>query len=486
MKRGFIYCILILSISMLTPLLLPAQDNVDSLYKALQSAEQERLHDSVLIPLMTDLAKALGYSDPDSSIRLCNRALHRAEKVKWKEEEARCYNVLGWCYDAIGQYGLSLENYNTALRIWNNVNNDEGKATAFENMGSVYANSGDYPNALQYYFKAHQLNEKIGDKNRIAVSLGNIGLVHSNKGDDKTALGYYFRALKIFGELKNEYGMHTVLGNIGTSYDILGQKDVALQYHKKALAIAERLNDVGGISDHLGGIGLIYHDRKPAEALPYYNKALALSRENGDRRAVAVWLINTGEINSALGNYTEANKQLQEALEIFRASGDKDGEMEAESELSEVYEKSGDKRMALAHYRRYSALKDSIYNMEKEKAITFREMSHEFDKKQMAEAALHERVMTVVENTTRKQRLIIGVAVSGFVILLLFLVFIFRSLRIARKQKEIIARQKMLVEQKQKEILDSIHYAKRLQSAMLPTEKYIFRNLGKGYSGSSL
>lgn len=32
-------------------------------------------------------------------------------------------------------------------------------------------------------------------------------------------------------------------------------------------------------------------------------------------------------------------------------------------------------------------------------------------------------------------------------------------------------------EEKQKEILDSIHYAKRIQQSLLPNEKYISKNL---------
>ena len=36
-----------------------------------------------------------------------------------------------------------------------------------------------------------------------------------------------------------------------------------------------------------------------------------------------------------------------------------------------------------------------------------------------------------------------------------------------------------MIEEKQKEILDSIHYAKRIQTALLTSEKYIERNLNK-------
>ena len=51
--------------------------------------------------------------------------------------------------------------------------------------------------------------------------------------------------------------------------------------------------------------------------------------------------------------------------------------------------------------------------------------------------------------------------------------FILRGYKQKQKANEIIAAQKHLVDEKQKEILDSIHYAKRIQTALMPSEKYI-------------
>lgn len=45
------------------------------------------------------------------------------------------------------------------------------------------------------------------------------------------------------------------------------------------------------------------------------------------------------------------------------------------------------------------------------------------------------------------------------------------------KAERQLAHQKRLIEEKQKEILDSIHYAKRIQNALMPQEKYITRRL---------
>jgi hypothetical protein len=49
--------------------------------------------------------------------------------------------------------------------------------------------------------------------------------------------------------------------------------------------------------------------------------------------------------------------------------------------------------------------------------------------------------------------------------------------KLIEEQKKIVEDQKHLVDEKQKEILDSIRYAKRIQDSLLPTETYIQKKL---------
>ncbi len=73
---------------------------------------------------------------------------------------------------------------------------------------------------------------------------------------------------------------------------------------------------------------------------------------------------------------------------------------------------------------------------------------------------------------------------GGLCLTLIFGIFMFNRFRITQKQKQVIQDQKLivenqkrLVEEKQKEVLDSIRYAKRIQQSLLPTEKYLERIL---------
>ena len=75
---------------------------------------------------------------------------------------------------------------------------------------------------------------------------------------------------------------------------------------------------------------------------------------------------------------------------------------------------------------------------------------------------------------------------GGLFLVLVFAIFILNRFRVTKKQKiiiesqkEIVEEQKKIVEEKNKDITDSIYYARRIQRALLPTEKYITKNLNR-------
>lgn len=54
-----------------------------------------------------------------------------------------------------------------------------------------------------------------------------------------------------------------------------------------------------------------------------------------------------------------------------------------------------------------------------------------------------------------------------------------RSMAFMKLQQNKISAQKRVIEEKQKEILDSIHYAKRIQRSLLPSESYLERKINR-------
>jgi hypothetical protein len=64
--------------------------------------------------------------------------------------------------------------------------------------------------------------------------------------------------------------------------------------------------------------------------------------------------------------------------------------------------------------------------------------------------------------------------------LLAFTILFTRTNDYLELQRNKIEAQKKLIEEKQQEITDSIHYARRIQTSLMPTEKYLRRVIGGG------
>ena len=138
------------------------------------------------------------------------------------------------------------------------------------------------------------------------------------------------------------------------------------------------------------------------------------------------------------------------------------------------------------YYKRYISCRVSVYNDENKNGITRIEMNFEFEKKEAKSKAEHDKEILLSEEKQKRQKVIIFIGIGVVLLVLIFTFYILRSLRITRKQKSIIEiqkklveSQKHLVEEKQKEIIDSIQYARRIQSALITPENYISKVLSR-------
>ena len=100
--------------------------------------------------------------------------------------------------------------------------------------------------------------------------------------------------------------------------------------------------------------------------------------------------------------------------------------------------------------------------------------------KKERELFLLNKEKTLTEENLQKQKNIRNLILSGFGLLIIFLSYIFFSLKKTRKSNTIISKQKddinkshLELQQKHKEISDSINYAKTIQTAILPQTKII-------------
>jgi hypothetical protein len=66
---------------------------------------------------------------------------------------------------------------------------------------------------------------------------------------------------------------------------------------------------------------------------------------------------------------------------------------------------------------------------------------------------------------------------TGFALLLIFAIFVYRSYRQKQKLNSALVEKNLEIEEKNKDIMDSIRYARRIQTSLLPTHKYIEKKI---------
>lgn len=391
-----------------------------------------------------------------------------------------------------------------ALKISEELGNARMQNSHVTGIGNVYLRQANYPEALKFFFRAVRLSEESGNKKMLAGDYGSVGNVYASQKNYSQALVYYHKAVKAAEDARDARVMASNYANIGVIY--AGQGDsaaakgnkafalekkypLALEYFFKTMKMAEESNNKILLSNIYSNISAIYaHLEKYREALEYNNKALQLAEEMGNRNGIASELCNIGIVYTNLKNYTEAERYILRSLEVAEEAGLPDELQVAHLCLSELYEKTNRAGAALEHYKLYVIYRDSIFNEENTKNSVRAEMNFEFERKQSAEKAEREKKEAVAaaerEKEKQQQKFVLGSVLAGLLLVSVFSVFLFRAYRQKNKANQVITQQKkevelqkQMVEQKQKEMLDSIRYARRIQRALITNESYIGRAL---------
>lgn len=155
--------------------------------------------------------------------------------------------------------------------------------------------------------------------------------------------------------------------------------------------------------------------------------------------------------------------------------------------LSDLYSKFPSKKLI------YSPVKQQLmWDEDYENALlsSYNSLLGQIDKEkqQIIEKAASDRQLIIEQEKKEKQKVISYAIGGGLVLVLGFLLFVFNRLRVTRNQKVVIENQrdkvniqKTEIEEQHKEIKDSMEYAKRIQSAILPPSKLVKEYLQQSF-----
>jgi tetratricopeptide (TPR) repeat protein len=126
----------------------------------------------------------------------------------------------------------------------------------------------------------------------------------------------------------------------------------AINYYQLALSIFQEIGDRRGESNSLNGLGNIYFLLGEYEkARDYEQQSLNIAREMGDRRGESKSLNYLGMLYSSLKEYEKAIDFYQQSLNIAREMGDRRGESYSLNGLGRVYFSLGEYEKVIDFYQ---------------------------------------------------------------------------------------------------------------------------------------
>jgi tetratricopeptide (TPR) repeat protein len=350
----------------------------------------------------------------------------------------------------------------------------------YNSYSILYSKIGDFNKAINYLLKAIHSYEKHNYTANTWELKQNLAICYAQTGNLDKALDYFRQAETVLKTLK---GFENTLGNtytnIGVVFNMKNLPDSALKYYNMAYDLTLKDGNSPGLAMLLNNMAdVMFRIGKKQEGVSYLEKALEMMRSTGDKKGIIMALNNLSDVMTESGKLNDALRYVQEAYDL--ASGGKlfHDLKSACDHLSVIYFKMNDTKKAYQFCRRYATLNDSLLNSESIKQIAEMETKYETAGKQK-EIEILKRDNDLQQLQNSKNRTVIICLISGFVVLAMMLFLIFRQYKEKKKVNKQLAHKNEIIEEKQKEILDSIKYARRIQSALITSEKYIYKNLNK-------
>lgn len=424
--------------------------------------------------------------DTTNMMRYYKKSLSIFQGIQDTANIAFLINNISYSYSRSGNLSLSLDYLQKGLSTSIEMNYKKGVAMFLLRIGRMFKDQGNVTEALENMEKAVVIFFEIHDLRSSADALIQTGIPYSKINNINKALNCFQKAISINQEIKNNYGTRSAYYQIGEMYQQANDFPNALTNYEKSLSIGTEMKNSVWIPKLLDAIGNVYTKQgNISKAIEYIFKALKINQEVKFDGGIATCYTSLAHAYFKQKNYKMAKECIDRAIwSQSYANEIRDGELLA----SRIDSSNGNTNGAYEHFKKYIILRDKLNNEDVRKAAIKAKFQTEYDKRKLVDKKEQEKKDEISKAESKKQKLIILIIGMSLLFVLVFAVFVFRSLRARNKQnkiiseqKKVVENQKYLVEEKNREILDSIEYALRIQTAILPPQKIVQKYLESSF-----
>ncbi len=444
--------LLLLLVSLLSYANLHSQTAIDS---ALNNMNVDSIHDSTKIFKLYRAAASFSYENPDSTYKLLDIGLNyllESKQLFESDSNKRLtkdffrrfyYNLKGICF-----YLLKRES-----------------------------------ECLDMWLKTEKICIKQNDTSFLLRVNNNIAIVYTTTGREKEALKIFTDQKKIYETKKDTGGIITSSINIST---IIKNNDSIVLLLNNALDLAisaDRSNSFTNIYANLAGTYLDTNSKKTfslKKAKACLDSLILYANEQSDVESKILYYGTISEYYTLKNQYNLALKNAKKGAELSKQMTGLTAP-ELLSRLYEIHKKLKNYKKANLYLEQMVENKDSLEKLSAKEDVTKYESEKEFEVKQQLDSLKHLDEIRIQQAETKAkeeeiktQKIIELVLFIGIILVIGFLGFVYKQLSTTKKQK-------VVIEEKQQEISDSINYAKRIQDAMMTSSVYMKDTLPKSF-----
>ncbi len=374
---------------LLIPFLAFGQSNSDSLLSIWRNSS---LQDTTRAGALHGIIKGLVFTNPDSSLKLSQELYQFSEENDMRRMLALSYKMKGIAQNVKGNYNDALEEYNISLGIFKNLKDTAGFIAIQNNLGIVYRKKGNVKKAIWYFSENLELTKIYSDvaySRKIKLySLANIGQLYRHMRDNEKARTYYALVLKEEAFMDKQ-SLAPVLTNMGQTYLTDHILDSALYFMNRSLKLYEELNNKKGYATCLGNIGNTYKRmRDSLRAMECYRSSLKISKSINDKNNIVNVLVDIAAYYLMFENLDSALVYGQASINVAKELGNIEMATMTAHLMHNIHKKRGEEAEALQMYELHIHLRDSMLDMENQRAMLEEEYEQKLEgnlEKQRAE-----------------------------------------------------------------------------------------------------
>jgi CHAT domain-containing protein/Tfp pilus assembly protein PilF len=273
--------------------------------------------------------------------------------------QAKLLQTKGAAYMSTGEFEKAIDSLREAMQLFRSLKDDAGQADTFASSGWVFQSLGNVPRALGCYESAIYLYSKLGNKDgEVRTRLG-IGSLYQSMGEHAKAAEEYKKAAPYASD--EQYARMIV--SVSEMLQAHNHPLEALPGYEKALALIKSTGNPALEGSILAGMGRAHMSSRSYEkAQSEFEQARAKIKESGNQAAEAGIVAAIGELHywTAIGpslydptrSFSKALRNYNEALPLMQAAGDRVGEIGVLTDTALVYDAWDKPRDALTFYRK--------------------------------------------------------------------------------------------------------------------------------------